>query len=100
MNIPNLFDKALWMFLENIGATLATEEIHDLIIDSLCRLVVGNSKPHQRAAAGGTNFNVHYAWLSIGFQISDAVALGTGHRFNGGDTMSTIDEPIMNANPT
>jgi hypothetical protein len=100
MNIPNLFDKALWMFLENIGATLATEEIHDLIIDSLCRLVVGNSKPHQRAAAGGTNFNVHYAWLSIGFQISDAVALGTGHRFNGGDTMSKIDEPIMNANPT
>lgn len=60
----------------------------------------GNSKPHQRAAAGGTNFNVHYAWLPIGFQISYAVALGTGHRFNGGDTMSKIDEPIMNANPT
>ena len=61
MDIPNLFDKTFWLFLENIGATLATEEIDDLIMDSLCRLVVGNSKPHQRAATGGTNFNVHDA---------------------------------------
>ena len=100
MDIPNLFDKTFWLFLENIGATLATEEIHDLIIGRLYRLLIGNSKPHQRAAAGGTNFNVHYAWFPIMFQISYAVALGTGHRFNGGDTISKIDEPIMNANPT
>ncbi len=65
MHVLNLFDKMIGLFLENIGASLATEKIRRPSMVKLYRLNFGNSKPHQRTSAARANFNVHYTCLSI-----------------------------------